>query len=100
ASQRARYPLLLDELLEPNTLYQPTATDAYRDEVRQYLLRVPEDAQEQQLEELSPFKQAGRSRQEAREHEGTARGREGRAGREAGGGGGGGWGGGEGGGGV
>ncbi|MES1653094.1 bifunctional glutamine synthetase adenylyltransferase/deadenyltransferase, partial [Escherichia coli] len=40
ASQLARYPLLLDELLDPNTLYQPTATDAYRDELRQYLLRV------------------------------------------------------------
>ncbi|MFP1462260.1 hypothetical protein ACLB1E_10850 [Escherichia coli] len=35
ASQLARYPLLLDELLDPNTLYQPTATDAYRDELRQ-----------------------------------------------------------------
>ncbi|RCU08799.1 hypothetical protein DVA78_18585, partial [Acinetobacter baumannii] len=41
ASQLARHPLLLDELLDPNTLYQPTATDAYRDELRQYLLRVP-----------------------------------------------------------
>ncbi len=29
--------------LDPNTLYQPTATDAYRDELRQYLLRVPEE---------------------------------------------------------
>ncbi len=48
ASQLARYPLLLDELLDPNTLYQPTATDAYRDELRQYLLRVPEDDEEQQ----------------------------------------------------
>lgn len=33
ASQLARHPLLLDELLDPNTLYQPTATDAYRDEL-------------------------------------------------------------------
>jgi glutamate-ammonia-ligase adenylyltransferase len=40
ASQLARYPLLLDELFDPNTLYQPTATDAYRDELRQYLLRA------------------------------------------------------------
>ncbi|MFV7969480.1 hypothetical protein [Escherichia coli] len=33
ASQLARHPLLLDELLDPNTLYQPTATHAYhRDE--------------------------------------------------------------------
>lgn len=58
ASQLARYPLLLDELLDPNTLYQPTATDAYRDELRQYLLRVPEEDEEQQLEALRQFKQA------------------------------------------
>lgn len=58
ASQLARYPLLLDELLDPNTLYQPTATDAYRDELRQYLLRVPDDDEEQQLEALRQFKQA------------------------------------------
>lgn len=57
ASQLARYPLLLDELLDPNTLYQPTATDAYRDELRQYLLRVPEDDEEQQMEALRQFKQ-------------------------------------------
>ena len=57
ANKLARYPLLLDELLDPNTLYQPTATDAYRDELRQYLLRVPEDDEEQQLEALRQFKQ-------------------------------------------
>ncbi|MEZ2601501.1 bifunctional [glutamate--ammonia ligase]-adenylyl-L-tyrosine phosphorylase/[glutamate--ammonia-ligase] adenylyltransferase [Kluyvera intermedia] len=58
ANQLARYPLLLDELLDPSTLYQPTATDAYRDELRQYLLRVPEEDEEQQLEALRQFKQA------------------------------------------
>ncbi|WP_409429896.1 bifunctional [glutamate--ammonia ligase]-adenylyl-L-tyrosine phosphorylase/[glutamate--ammonia-ligase] adenylyltransferase [Pantoea sp.] len=58
ASQLARYPLLLDELLDPSTLYQPTATDAYRDELRQYLMRVPVDDEEQQLEALRQFKQA------------------------------------------
>jgi glutamate-ammonia-ligase adenylyltransferase len=58
ASQLARYPLLLDELLDPSTLYQPTAMDAYRDELRQYLLRVPEEDEEQQLEALRQFKQA------------------------------------------
>ncbi|KFB99170.1 glutamate-ammonia-ligase adenylyltransferase [Trabulsiella guamensis ATCC 49490] len=58
ASQLARYPLLLDELLDPGTLYQPTATDAYRDDLRQYLLRVPEEDEEQQLEALRQFKQA------------------------------------------
>ncbi len=58
AEQLAQYPLLLDELLDPATLYQPTAPDAYRDELRQYLLRVPEDDEEQQLEALRQFKQA------------------------------------------
>lgn len=58
ASQLARHPLLLDELLDPATLYQPTATDAYRDELRQYLLRIAEDDEEQQLEALRQFKQA------------------------------------------
>ncbi|MBW1215128.1 bifunctional [glutamate--ammonia ligase]-adenylyl-L-tyrosine phosphorylase/[glutamate--ammonia-ligase] adenylyltransferase [Pantoea allii] len=58
ASQLARYPLLLDELLDPATLYQPTATDAYRDELRQYLMRIPADDEEQQLEALRQFKQA------------------------------------------
>ena len=58
ASKLARYPLLLDELLDTRTLYQPTAMDAYRDELRQYLLRVPEEDEEQQLEALRQFKQA------------------------------------------
>jgi glutamate-ammonia-ligase adenylyltransferase len=58
ANKLGRYPLLLDELLDPNTLYQPTATNAYRDELRQYLLRVPEEDEEQQLEALRQFKQA------------------------------------------
>ena len=47
ANQLSRYPLLLDELLDPATLYQPVALDAYRSELRQYLLRVPEDDEEQ-----------------------------------------------------
>ena len=56
ADQLARHPLLLDELLDPATLYQPTATDAYRDELRQYLMRIPVDDEEQQLEALRQFK--------------------------------------------
>jgi len=58
ANQLARHPLLLDELLDSRTLYQPTAPDAYRDELRQFLLRVPADDEEQQLEALRQFKQA------------------------------------------
>ncbi|MFI0488225.1 MAG: bifunctional [glutamate--ammonia ligase]-adenylyl-L-tyrosine phosphorylase/[glutamate--ammonia-ligase] adenylyltransferase [Yersinia sp. (in: enterobacteria)] len=57
ASQLACYPLLLDELLAPQSLYQPLEPGAYRDELRQCLLRVPEDDEEQQLEALRQFKQ-------------------------------------------
>ncbi|MDU1107056.1 MAG: bifunctional [glutamate--ammonia ligase]-adenylyl-L-tyrosine phosphorylase/[glutamate--ammonia-ligase] adenylyltransferase, partial [Enterobacter sp.] len=71
ANKLARYPLLLDELLDPNTLYQPTATDAYRDELRQYLLRVPEEDEERQLEALRQFKQAQMLRVAAADIAGT-----------------------------
>ncbi|MGK9173872.1 bifunctional [glutamate--ammonia ligase]-adenylyl-L-tyrosine phosphorylase/[glutamate--ammonia-ligase] adenylyltransferase [Yokenella regensburgei] len=71
AGKLARYPLLLDELLDPNTLYQPTAMNAYRDELRQYLLRVPDDDEEQQLEALRQFKQAQMLRVAAADIAGT-----------------------------
>ncbi|EKT60052.1 bifunctional [glutamate--ammonia ligase]-adenylyl-L-tyrosine phosphorylase/[glutamate--ammonia-ligase] adenylyltransferase [Providencia sneebia] len=58
AEQLARHPLLLDELLDPKSLYQPLPLTAYRDELRQYLMRVPDDDEEQQLEALRQFKQA------------------------------------------
>lgn len=58
AEQLARHPLLLDELLDPKSLYQPLPLNAYRDELRQYLMRVPDDDEEQQLEALRQFKQA------------------------------------------
>ncbi len=57
AQQLARYPLLLDELLDPAQLYHPTPLQEYRDELRQYLLRVPEEDVEQQMEALRQFKQ-------------------------------------------
>ncbi len=57
-NQLSRYPLLLDELLELDTLYQSVAPDAYHSELRQYLLRVAEDDDEQKLEALRQFKQA------------------------------------------
>jgi len=71
ASQLARHPLLLDELLDPATLYQPTATDAYRDELRQYLLRIPTEDEEQQLEAVRQFKQAQHLRIAAADIAGT-----------------------------
>lgn len=58
AEQLTRHPLLLDELLDPHSLYQPLALNAYQDELRQYLLRVPEEDEEQRLEALRQFKQA------------------------------------------
>jgi len=58
ASQLARHPLLLDELLDPATLYNPLAPAAYADELRQYLMRVPDEDEEQQLDALRQFKQA------------------------------------------
>lgn len=58
AEQLTRHPLLLDELIDPFSLYQPLPVTAYRDELRQYLLRIDEDDDEQQLEALRQFKQA------------------------------------------
>ncbi|MDC9595719.1 bifunctional [glutamate--ammonia ligase]-adenylyl-L-tyrosine phosphorylase/[glutamate--ammonia-ligase] adenylyltransferase [Xenorhabdus anantnagensis] len=58
ASQLAHHPLLLDELLDPKSLYQPLPMEDYRDELYQYLLRIPEDDEEQLLEALRQFKQA------------------------------------------
>ncbi|NHB92721.1 bifunctional [glutamate--ammonia ligase]-adenylyl-L-tyrosine phosphorylase/[glutamate--ammonia-ligase] adenylyltransferase [Photorhabdus cinerea] len=58
ATQLSCHPLLLDELLDPQFLYKPLPLNAYRDELRQYLLRIPEDDEEQQLEALRQFKQA------------------------------------------
>ncbi len=56
AEQLARFPLLLDELINPASLYQPTPLAAYPDLLRQLLLRVPEDDLEQQMEALRQFK--------------------------------------------
>ncbi|PHM39849.1 glutamine-synthetase adenylyltransferase [Xenorhabdus mauleonii] len=58
ASQLTRHPLLLDELIDPKSLYQPLPIEAYRDELYQYLLRIPEGDDEQLLEALRQFKQA------------------------------------------
>lgn len=58
AEHLARYPLLLDELIDPSQLYQvPDSTD-YQDKLRQSMLRVPTDDLELQMEVLRQFKQA------------------------------------------
>ena len=41
SEQLARYPILLDELLDPQHLYHPTPLDRYKPQLRQFLLRIP-----------------------------------------------------------
>ncbi|MCZ4338981.1 bifunctional [glutamate--ammonia ligase]-adenylyl-L-tyrosine phosphorylase/[glutamate--ammonia-ligase] adenylyltransferase [Shewanella colwelliana] len=56
ALQLAKFPMLLDELIDPSQLYDTTSLDDYPSELRQYLLRVPEEDMEQQMEALRQFK--------------------------------------------
>lgn len=56
--QIARYPILLDELIDPAILYHPLSLNAYKDEIRQYFLRIDSQDLEQQMEALRQFKQA------------------------------------------
>ncbi|MFC3031977.1 bifunctional [glutamate--ammonia ligase]-adenylyl-L-tyrosine phosphorylase/[glutamate--ammonia-ligase] adenylyltransferase [Pseudoalteromonas fenneropenaei] len=53
----ARYPILLDELIDPAMLYRPLPLSAYKTEIRQYFLRVDSEDLEQQMEALRQFKQ-------------------------------------------
>lgn len=57
SEQLSRYPILLDELLDPQQLYNPIALDSYKVELRDFLARIPEDDMEQQIEGLRQFKQ-------------------------------------------
>ncbi len=57
SDQLALHPILLDELLDPKQLYNPIATDACKRELQQFILRVPKDDMEQQMEVLRQFKQ-------------------------------------------
>lgn len=57
SEQLSRYPILLDELIDPQHLYNPTPLDSYRTELRDFLARIPEDDMEQQMEALRQFKQ-------------------------------------------
>ncbi|GLT15107.1 bifunctional [glutamate--ammonia ligase]-adenylyl-L-tyrosine phosphorylase/[glutamate--ammonia-ligase] adenylyltransferase [Vibrio algivorus] len=52
-----RYPILLDELIDPQQLYNPIELHQYRSELRDFLARIPEDDMEQQMEALRQFKQ-------------------------------------------
>jgi glutamate-ammonia-ligase adenylyltransferase len=58
AEQLARYPMLLDELIDPKLLYQVAEGADYRDRLRQQMLRVPDDDLELIMETLRQYKQA------------------------------------------
>ncbi len=53
----ARHPVLLDELLDPRTLYTPLDREALRQELQTLLARIPPHDEEQQLDTLRYFKQ-------------------------------------------
>ena len=71
AEQIARYPVVLDELLNAGRLYRPPEANELADELRQHLLRIPEDDLEQQMETLRYFKRAHVLRIAASEIAGT-----------------------------
>ncbi len=54
----AKYPILLDELIDPKLLHNPPALSAYALELRESMLRIPEDDLEAQMDALRQFKQA------------------------------------------
>ncbi|AHD12484.1 glutamine-synthetase adenylyltransferase [Pseudomonas sp. FGI182] len=58
AEQIARYPLLLDELLNEGRLFSPPLAPELASELRERLTRIPEDDLEQQMEALRHFKLA------------------------------------------
>jgi glutamate-ammonia-ligase adenylyltransferase len=58
ASFLAQHPVLLDELLDSNTLYRPPARDALAADTRRRLAQAPADDLESQIEELCIFKQS------------------------------------------
>jgi len=58
AEQITRYPVVLDELLNAGRLYRPPETEELVDELRQQLMRIPEDDLEQQMEVLRYFRRA------------------------------------------
>jgi len=57
ASFLAQHPVLLDELLDPRTLYRPPARDTITAELKRRLCQAPSDDLEVQIEELCIFKQ-------------------------------------------
>ncbi len=58
AAQLAKQPILLDELIDVTSLYAPPNKQALQQELRQQLLRIPEEDVEQLMEALRYFKNA------------------------------------------
>lgn len=58
AEQLARYPMLLDELIDPAQLYQIASQADYAARLQQQMLRVDPDDLELQMETLRQYKQA------------------------------------------
>lgn len=58
AEQLARYPMLLDELIDPAQLYQIASQADYTARLQQHMLRVDPDDLELQMETLRQYKQA------------------------------------------
>lgn len=54
----ARYPMLLDELIDPEQLYRVATVADYQDRLRVQMLRVPDDDLELVMESLRQYKQA------------------------------------------
>ena len=58
AEHLAKSPVILDELLDAHSLYTPPAKAELEDELRQCLLRIPEEDLETQMDALRHFKQS------------------------------------------
>lgn len=71
AEQIARFPLLLDELLNEGRLFNPPLAPELAAELRERLVRIPEDDLEQQMEALRHFKLAHSLRVAASEISGS-----------------------------
>ena len=56
ANYLARHPVLLDELLHPDSLYRPPGRAALADELRRLLAHLPEEDLEAQMEALREFR--------------------------------------------
>lgn len=71
AEQIAKFPILLDELLNEGRLFRPPQAAELGAELRERLMRIPEDDLEQQMETLRHFKLAHGLRVVASEIAGT-----------------------------